>query len=112
MATFYGARFSWFAFCQQCEVKKPFKDADERDTWVKEHRKHTEHRVEAGAGPLPKDCPMCDNTDYLPSGIPCDHTDYDGRRVQTIRQLRKQYPACAVCGAPCVTGRKKHFSCQ
>lgn len=42
---------TWLAYCQHCELKKPFTDDAERDVWVATHRRnHPDHRTMKGAG--------------------------------------------------------------
>ena len=45
--------YTWLAYCQQCELKKPFARYTDRDRWVATHRTDTGHRVESGAGKPP-----------------------------------------------------------
>jgi putative intracellular protease/amidase len=50
----------------------------------------------------PANCPLCDGTGGLPSGLACDHIDHDGQRLKWIRHYQQTYPPCSVCRAPMV----------
>jgi hypothetical protein len=59
-----------------------------------------------------RECPLCDRTGTLPSGLVCDHTDYDGQRLNWIRHIQVTYPACSVCHSPMTGGQVgRHLSC-
>jgi hypothetical protein len=63
-----------------------------------------------------RECPLCDRTGTVPSGFVCDHTDYDGQRLNWIRHIQINYPACSVCRAPMVVPAIQklghHLSCD